>query len=51
MTIDFALPSINRGKISVQGIRATSACEQQGGKLTLQFAWLAGKELVTVPRC
>ena len=47
VTIAFALPSTNRGN---KGIRATSACEQQGGKLTLQLAWLAGKELVTVPR-
>ena len=38
------------GKISEKRIRATSSCEQQGGKLTLQLAWLAGKELVTVPR-
>ena len=37
-------------EISVKRIRATSACEQQGGKLTLQLGWLAGKELVTVPR-
>ena len=36
------------GEISVKRIRTTSAYEQQGGKLTLQLAWLAGKELVTV---
>ena len=50
VTIDFALPNSNRGKISVKGIRATSACKQQGAKLALQLAWLAGKELVTIPR-
>ena len=49
VTIGFALPSTNRG-IRVKRIRATSACEQQGGKLTLQLAWPAGNELVTVPR-
>ena len=38
------------GKISVKGIRATSTCEQQGGKLTMQLAWLAKLELVTIPR-
>ena len=31
-------------------MRATSAYEPQGGKLTLQLAWLAREELVTVPR-
>ena len=31
-------------------MRATSAYESQGGKLTLQLAWLAREELVTVPR-
>ena len=36
------------GEISVKRIRATSAYEQQGEKLTLQLAWLTGKELVTV---
>ena len=29
-------------------MRATSAYEPQGGKLTLQLAWLARQELVTV---
>ena len=38
------------GEISVKRIRATSAYEQQGGKLTLQLAWLPGKEFVTVPQ-
>ena len=41
------------GEISVKRIRATSAYEQQGEKLTLQLPWLTGKELVcvlTVPR-
>ena len=38
------------GEISVKRIRTTSAYEQQGGKVTLQLAWLAGKELVTVPQ-
>ena len=36
------------GEISVKGIRATSVYERQGGKITLQLAWLAGKEFVTV---
>ena len=49
MTIGFALPSTNRGNKSNR-IRASSTSEQQGGKLTLQLAWLAGKKLVTVPR-
>ena len=49
VTIGFALPSSKRGN-KRQESRATSACEQQGEKLTLQLAWLAGKELVTVPR-
>ena len=51
VTIGFALPSTAQiGEISVKRIRATSACEQQGEKLNLQLAWLAGEELVTVPR-
>ena len=49
VTIRFVLPNTNQ-EISVKRIRATSAYEQQGGKLTLQLAWLAGKELVTVPQ-
>ena len=49
VTIGFALPNTNR-EISVKRIRTTSAYEQQGGKLTLQLAWLVGKELVTVPQ-
>ena len=31
-------------------MRATSAYEPHGGKLTLQLAWLGREELVTVPR-
>ena len=38
------------GEINVKRILATSAYEQQGGKQTLQLAWLAGKQLVTVPQ-
>ena len=49
VTIGFTFPSTNR-EISVKRSRTTSACEQQGEKLTLQLDWLAGKELVTVPR-
>ena len=49
VTIGFVLPNTNR-ELSVKRIRATSAYEQQGGKLTLQLAWLAGMELVTVPQ-
>ena len=48
VTIGFALPKI--GEISAKRIRTTSAYEQQGEKLTLQLAWLVGKELVTVPQ-
>ena len=50
VTIGFVLPNTQIGEMSVKRIRATSAYEQQGGKLTLQLAWLAGKELVTVPQ-
>ena len=49
MTIGFALQTQIR-EISVKRIRATSAYEQHGGKVTLQLACLGGKELVTVPQ-
>ena len=49
MTIGFAFQT-QIGEISIKRIRATSAYEQQGGKVTLQLAWLGGEELVTVPQ-
>ena len=49
VTIGLVLPSTNQGNKHKEnssdfGVRTTR------GKLTLQLAWLAGKELVTIPR-
>ena len=49
-SIAFRSTQAQIGEISEKRTRVTSAYEQQGGKLTLQLAWLAGKELVTIPR-
>ena len=49
VTIGFVLPNTNRGNKRYEN-SSDWAYEQQGAKLTLQLAWLAGKELVTVPQ-